>query len=50
MLLLVGVIAMVFAFKLSLVFSFMTNVLFAKVQSRSALTAGWGAMPCIAAR
>ena len=42
--------ANVFAFKLSLVFSFITKVLFASAHNSSAFTAGCGATPCIAAK
>ena len=42
--------ASVFAFKLSLVFSFITKVLFASAHNSNAFTAGCGATPCIAAK
>ena len=42
--------AKVLALRLSFVFSFITKVLLAKVHNSNALTAGWGAIPCMAAK
>ena len=42
--------ANVFALRLSFVFSFITKVLLARAHNNNALTAGCGAIPCMAAK